>query len=81
MYDSPASVLRVRNGNCLQLIRQYGTRGCEVIVSTILYHAYLSADFRIQGRCQRRATDSTYNDSTRPFRRQFVVPFLGYDVA
>lgn len=85
VHNARAAILRVSNGNCLEIIRQNGTRGSEVILTTILYHTHLSTSLRAQRSNSHRTTDNTAHasicDNARTFRRRFVVFTISNKVA
>lgn len=70
MINAPSAVLRVRNSNSSEVIRQDGTRRCEIIIAAILDHANLTTDLRIMAK--RRLANALRYQASRADRRVIV---------
>lgn len=78
MCDSRSSIFRVSDGYGLKIIRQYGSRRNQIILSAILNYSYLSTCLSIQG--VNRPTNSTYRNRSRAFCRLFVISPICFNV-
>lgn len=75
-YAGP-SVLRVSYGNCLKVVRQDGSRGNEIIVPAVLYHAHFATCLAFKGRVADCSANSSHCDNARSLCCLFVVCTIG----